>query len=98
MTDYPLRLNSTRVLAVILTHERPEELERCIATALSTLGSEDLLTVLDDSSPEVSRANAAYLLNAARGSMAQFCHIDADRLHKEVSRVSGCERARWQLR
>lgn len=90
--------SSTRVLAVILTHERPEELERCINTALSTLCSQDLLAVLDDSSSEGFRANAALLAKATRGSIARFWHVNADWLHNEVSKVLGCKTARWQLR
>gem|GEM_PF-6050242 len=98
MAGNPLRLNPTRVLAVILTHERPEELERCVDTAISTLSSQDLLMVLDDSSPEVLRVNAAFLVKATNGSDAQFCHVYADRVHKDVSRVLGGKSVLWQLR
>jgi hypothetical protein len=91
-------LGSTRVLAVILTHNRPEELERCIHTAFSTMGSEDLLAVLDDSSPKVSSANATLLAKAASRSIVRFCHIHADRLHEDVARTLRGKMAQWQLR
>lgn len=98
MTSNRFQLGSTRVLAVILTHDRPEELERCIHTAFSTMGSGDCLAILDDSSPKVSTANATLLANAASCSIARFCHIHADQLHEDVARALGGKMAQWQLR
>jgi hypothetical protein len=89
---------SARALGVILTHDRLEEVERCIQTAFSTMGSEDFLVVLDDSSPKVSSATATLLAKAASRSSTRFCHIRADRLHEDVAQALGGTMAPWQLR
>lgn len=99
MTDngasYP---GTTRIHAVILTRDRPEALERCINTALSTLGAEDTLTVLDDSCAMISHANAAALAQAAWRSTAHLTHVRAEQLHEVIVRAMGGQGALWQSR
>ena len=46
---------NNRIHAIILTRIRPATLLRCIATALSSLGTMDILTILDDSTPRSVR-------------------------------------------
>jgi hypothetical protein len=87
---------STRIHAVILTRERSEALERCIATALSTLRACDALTVVDDSCARIWRANAAVLAEAARRSIINLTHLRAEQLHNAVAQAMGGSRALWQ--
>lgn len=87
MTQNGTQFGSTRILAVILTHERPVELQRCLQNALATLCSDDMLVVLDDSSLARSRANAFSLAHAARTSTARFCHLQAEKLQAEIGRA-----------
>jgi hypothetical protein len=91
-------LNHIRVLTVILTHERPEEFERCIRTAFSTLDPEDFVVVLDDSCPALSRANAAILAETGARFATRSCHIRADQLNANVARALGAEMLKWQLK
>lgn len=91
-------LNPVRVLAVILTHERPEEFERCITNAFSTLGPEDVLAVLDDSCLEASRANAGVLVKMAGRFTTRCCHIPANDLHHNVAQALRGQAAEWQLK
>lgn len=56
-----------RIHAIVLTRDRPETLRRCIATALSSLGPNDVLTILDDSSPAGPRTDASLLAMASIG-------------------------------
>jgi hypothetical protein len=56
-----VNLVATRIHAIVLTRDRPETLRRCVATALASLGPEDMLTILDDSVPTLSPVNAALL-------------------------------------
>lgn len=64
-----------RIHAIVLTRDRPETLRRCIATALSSLGDHDRLTILDDSLPAVAPANAALLAVAPRVSAPTRVHL-----------------------
>lgn len=89
---------ATRVHAVILTRDRPEALERCVDTALSTLGADDALTVLDDSCAMISHANAAVLAEAARRSITRLTHLLAEQLHDVIARATGGQSALWQSR
>lgn len=89
---------ATRVHAVILTRDRPETLERCVDTALLTLGADDVLTVLDDSRAMISHANSAVLAQAARRSVAHLTRLRAEQLHDLIARASGGHRALWQSR
>lgn len=89
---------ATRVHAVILTRDRPEALQRCADTALSTLGADDALTVLDDSCAMISHANAAVLAQAARRSIAHLTHLRAEQLHDVIARATGGHSALWQSR
>lgn len=89
---------ATRVHAVILTRDRPEALERCVDTALSTLRADDALTVLDDSCAMISHANSAVLAQAARCSIAHLTHLQAEQLHDVIARATGRHSALWQSR
>ena len=89
---------ATRVHAVILTRDRPEVLERCVDTALSKLGADDALTVLDDSCAMISHANAAVLAQAARRSVAHLAHLRAEQLHDVIARATGGHSSLWQSR
>ena len=89
---------STRVYAVILTRNRPSVLERCVDTALTTLGAEDSLTVLDDSCAAISRANTAVLVDAARRSITPLIHLQAEPLHDTLARAVGGTRALWHAK
>jgi len=90
--------SSARVHAIILTRDRPETLERCVDTALSSLGSADALTVLDDSGAMVSHTNATALAEAGGRSMVQIAHLRAAQLHDVIARAAGGHRALWQCR
>ena len=90
--------DAMRVHAVILTRDHPEALERCVVTALSTLGADDALTVLDDSCAMLSHANAAVLAQAARRSFAYLTHLRAEPLHDVIARATGGQSALWQSR
>lgn len=89
---------ATRAHAIILTRDRPETLERCVDTALSTLGTDDALTVLDDSCAMISHANAMVLAQAARRSIAHLTHLRAEQLHDVIARATGGHSALWQSR
>jgi hypothetical protein len=54
-------LAKARIHAIVITRDRPETLRRCVATALASLGPEDMLTILDDSAPSCSPLNASLL-------------------------------------
>ncbi len=90
--------DTTRVHAVILTRDRPEALERCVHAALSTLGADDAVTVLDDSCAMISHENDAVLAQAARHSVAQLTHLRAERLHHVIARATAGQSPLWQFR
>lgn len=87
-----------RIHAIILTRNRPDVLERCAQTALSTLGPDDLVTVLDDSSAMISHANAAVLSQAARRASARLIHLRAQQVCDVVARATGERSIMWQSR
>ena len=91
-------VNPVRVLAVILTHERPAEFERCLTNAFSTLGPEDVIAVLDDSCPQASRANASVLINMAGRFSTRSGHFPANELHHNVAQALRGQGAEWQLK
>lgn len=85
----------TRIHAIVLTQNRPGTLQRCIATALSTLGPQDRLTILDDSHPTVSPANAA-LLAATRTMSAPACvHLLMSRVREVIARSVSASALLW---
>lgn len=90
--------STTRIHAVILTHNRQKTLERCVDTALSTLGSNDALTVLDDSCAMLSHVNASVLTQAARHSTTHITHLRTEQLHNVIAWAAGGHRALWQSR
>ena len=75
----------TRIHAIVLTQNRPETLGRCIATALSSLGPQDTLTILDDSLPMVSRANAALLAATPNSSAGTRVHLSISRAREVIA-------------
>lgn len=85
----PHHQGSRRVHAVILTRDRTQVLDRCVDTALSTLGSDDTLTVLDDSCAMTARVNAALLAEAARRSTAHLTHLRTEQLHNAIAQATG---------
>lgn len=87
-----------RIHAVILTRNRPDVLARCVQTALSTLGPDDLVTVLDDSSAMISHANAAALSQAARRASAHLIHLWAQQVCDVVAQATDGRSIMWQSR
>ena len=89
------RRGGKRVHAIVLTRERSDVLERCVTTALSTLGPDDVLTVVDDSSAAASGKNTATLIAAAHCSSTPVTHVRAETAHARVRHVLG-GLASWQ--
>jgi hypothetical protein len=89
---------STRIHAVILTRNRTDVLQRCVNTALATLGPDDALTVLDDSFASVALRNVDVLGVAARRSKARLTHVSAEQAHEVLARESDGRRAMWQFK
>ena len=79
---------SARVHAVILTRDRRAELQRCVNTALATLGPDDALTVLDDSCASLARMNNAMLEETARRSKLHVTHLVAAQMHEAIAKAS----------
>jgi hypothetical protein len=80
----------TRIHAIVLTRNRPETLRRCIALVLTSLGPEDMLTILDDSLPAVSPANAALLARTPSVSPTRRVHLLTSRAREVIAdSVSG---------
>ena len=98
MTSNVRQPGSPRVHAIILTQDRPEELSRCVATALTTLTQCDVLTVLDDSKPGNAAANLARSGMAARRSSTAVFHLLADQLHNAVALAHGGFSMAWQAK
>lgn len=92
----PTQDGSTRVHAIILTQDRTDVLGRCVDTAMSTMGPNDALTVIDDSCAATAHANAAVLGEAARRSRAHLTYLQAERVHDVMARVTGGPRTLWQ--
>jgi hypothetical protein len=91
-----LRSDSPRVHAVILTSDRTQQLGRCAETALSTMGQNDVLTVLDDSAHESAQQNLAVLSAMARNSTTTVSHVTTGRAHAAVAGSVGETRLAWQ--
>src|SRR5690606_37161700 len=54
---------------------RPASLARCLNTALRTLTTGDILSVLDDSSERMLLANANVISTVAQNSKSPICHL-----------------------
>lgn len=75
-----------RIHAIVLTRNRPETLQRCIAFATASMSDQDAITVVDDSCPAGFLANAA-VLNSASGSLrSRRGHIPAPRAADVLAR------------
>ena len=82
--------SGARIHAIVLTCNRPETLRRCIASVLTSLGPEDMLTILDDSVPAISSVNAAFLATTASVSSPTRLHFLSSHAREIVcSSVSG---------
>ena len=93
-----IRIDAVRVHAIIFTQDRTAVLERCVDTAVRKLGQWDVLTVLDDSAPEVVAENAKLLATVARKSPARITHLMPDRLYERIANVTGVPALQWQSR
>jgi hypothetical protein len=82
-----------RIHAIILTRDRPATLQRCIATALSSLGDMDILTILDDSTPELCSANHHLLATAP--SSARRVHLPTSNCRDSLSRIASQPSPVW---
>jgi hypothetical protein len=69
-----------------LTRDRPKSLGRCIATVLSSLGAQDMLTILDDSLPTISPANAALLAMTPSVSSPVRVHLSTPRTWEVIAK------------
>ena len=98
MTSNVRQPDSPRVHAIILTRDRPKELSRCVATALSTLGRCDVLTVLDDSRPGNAPENRALSGMVAQRSSTAVSHLPAEQVHDAVALAHGGLRLAWQAK
>ena len=92
------RSDSVRVHAVILTQDRTAVLERCVNTAVRKLRRCDVLTVLDDSTPEVVAENAKLLATVASKSPAMITHLMPTRLYERIAEVTGGSALQWEAR
>ena len=95
MTELLSHFGSKRVHAIILTRERTDLLKRCVTTALSTLGPDDLLTVVDDSCTAASQENAGALVAAAHCSSTPLIYLRTEAVQDGVGRALG-GRTLWQ--
>jgi hypothetical protein len=75
-------LETKRIHAIVLTHNRADTLRRCIATALAPLNEQDLLTVIDDSVPSAFSANSDVLTTASKSSSVKLVHISPARVQQ----------------
>jgi hypothetical protein len=87
-----------RLHAIILTHNRAQTLSRCVANAMATMDSTDVLTILDASSVAGARANLEVLGVAARESTTQLHHICADNAHGIVDQITLGSEPSWRSR
>lgn len=85
----------TRIHAIVLTQNRPETLRRCIATALSSLGPQDTLTILDDSFPTVSPANAELLTATPNSSAPTRVHLPISRAREVIAQSVSASDLPW---
>ena len=74
----------TRIHAIILTHNRPAVLDRCVYTAHPFLEAQDTLTVLDDSDPRIMCENRGVVSQSA--STPTSFHVSAKTLERSLLR------------
>lgn len=79
---------SKRIHAIVLTRDRPETLRRCLATALCSLGPDDMLTILDDSVANLGEARGARSAVDLNVSGPTRIHLSASRVSEAISRSS----------
>lgn len=89
---------ATRIHAIVLTRNRPETLRRCVATALASLGTQDTLTIIDDSTPAISPANAALLAMKLSTSPPTCAHISTLRARELLTRTVSKSTPIWLSR
>ena len=77
-----------RIHAIVLTCDRPETLRRCLATALPSLGADDMLTVLDDSVASLCSARSVLSAVGARVEGPTRVHLSTSRAIEVVSKAS----------
>lgn len=88
-------LAGTRIHAIVLTRDRPDTLQRCVTTALSSLGPQDLLTIIDDSSPSALTANCTLLATYPNTSLPTRVHISAERARKIIAHSLDASARLW---
>lgn len=88
----------TRIHAIVLTWNRPETLHRCIATALSSLGPQDLLTIIDDSLPTIFPTNATLLEMTPTVPAPTRIHISTMRACEVITQSVSGSYLSWLLK
>jgi hypothetical protein len=71
-----------------LTRNRPDTLQRCVATALSSLGEMDVLTILDDSAPELRSINAQLLATTPSSTRPRRIHLPTSNCRDTLTRLA----------
>src|ERR1051326_2509193 len=84
-----------RIHAIVLTNGRPETLERCICTALSSLGPRDMLTVIDDSIPIIP-ANVPQVAKARCSSSPKLNYLATAQAWDVIARSVPESALLWQ--
>jgi len=87
--------DGTRIHAIVLTRDRPETLRRCIATAFSSLGPQDKLTVLDDSLPAAYAANAVLFAMTPSASAPTRVHLSVSRAREVIAGSISAQSLLW---
>lgn len=78
-------LSGRRIHAIILTKNRPSTLKRCAQAALKSLGRDDLLTIIDDSSPEFVESNKAAVRSVGSSNMPLRIHVEFSRAKQLIA-------------
>jgi hypothetical protein len=76
---------TTRIHAIVLTHNRPDTLQRCIANAIAPLNEQDILTIIDDSVPSTFSANSDFLTTTSKSSSVKLVHISPVRVKQVLA-------------
>lgn len=99
MTDVETKsrgiLSGTRIHALVLTRDRPETLRRCVATALSSLGAQDMLTIVDDSGSTAYSANSALLATPLNARLPTQVHLSTGRAREIIERSLDAPALLW---
>lgn len=79
-----------RIHAIILTKNRPATLKRCVQAALTSLKKDDLLTIIDDSSPEFVESNKEAVRSAGSHKIPLRTYVEFPRAkHSIISIIRG---------